>query len=49
MNFIGKKFVLSKFYAYRGLYLSAASRVDTPQKFPLNEEIVIVLDDYKAI
>lgn len=46
MNFIGKCFVLSKFYAYRGLYLSAASRIETDLNFPLNEETVIVLDDY---
>ena len=47
MHFISKELVLSKFYAYRGLYLSAASRVDTVQKFPLNEETVIVLKDYE--
>lgn len=45
MNFIGTKLVLSKFYAYRGLYLSTGYRVETVPKFPLNEETVIVLED----
>lgn len=49
INFIGKKVLLSKFYAYRGLYLSAASRIETDLIFPLNEETVIVLDDYQTI
>lgn len=47
MNFIGKELVLSKFYAYRGLYLSSASRIKIDSKFPLNEETVIVLKDYE--
>ena len=45
MDFIGKKLVLSKFYAYRGLYISSASRIEIDSKFPLNEETVIVLKD----
>lgn len=47
MNFIGQDLPLSKFYAYRGLYLSQAFRigVDNTKKFSLNEETVIVLDD----
>ena len=47
MDFMGKELVLSKFYVYRGLYLSAASRVETVKEFPLNEETVIVLKDYE--
>lgn len=47
MDFIGKPLVLSKFYAYRGLYLSTASRVEADLNFPLNEETVIVLKDCK--
>lgn len=47
MNFIDKPLVLSKFYAYRGLYLSSASRVENEPKFSLNEETVIVLKDCK--
>lgn len=49
MYFIGKPLVLSKFYAYRGLYLSTASRVESDLKFPLNEKTVIVLKDCKKI
>ena len=52
MNFLGKSLALSKFYAYRGLYLSNAFRIDLdPQKnFSLNEESVIVLhDDVEAL
>lgn len=45
MDFIGKRLVLSKFYAYRGLYLSSASRIKFDFKFLLNEETVIVLKD----
>ena len=47
MNFLGKPLALSKFYAYRGLYLSNAFRIELdPQKnFSLNEESVIVLPD----
>ena len=45
MDFIGKELVLSKFYAYRGLYLSSAARIKIDSKFPLNEETVIVLKD----
>ncbi|MBR0261266.1 MAG: hypothetical protein IJQ85_05680 [Selenomonadaceae bacterium] len=45
MNFIDKPLPLSKFYAYRGLYLSSASRIKIDSKFPLNEETVIVLKD----
>ena len=45
MDFIGRQLVLSKFYAYRGLYLSSASRIKIDSKFPLNEETVIVLKD----
>ena len=45
MDFIGKKLVLSKFYAYRGLYLSSASRIELASNFSLNEETVIVLKD----
>lgn len=52
MNFFGKPLALSKFYAYRGLYLSNAFRIDLdPQKnFSLNEESVVVLhDDVEAL
>ena len=49
MDLIGKSLVLSKFYAYRGLYLSSASRIKMDSKFPLNEETVIVLKDCKKI
>ena len=46
MNFLGKSLALSKFFAYRGLYLSNAFRIDPQKNFPLNEETVIVLPDY---
>ena len=50
INFVGKTFVPSKFYAYRGLYLSAASRINIKSKnFSLNEKTVIILPDYRAI
>ena len=46
MNFLGKRIALSKFYAYRGLYLSSAYRIEIAQEFSLNEETVVVLEDY---
>ena len=49
MNFWGKKLELSKFYSYRGLYLSEAFRIDANKNFPLNEETVIILEDYTAV
>lgn len=36
--------VLSKYYAYRGLYLSDSSRIESVD-FPLNKETVIVIPD----
>lgn len=50
MDFLGTPLELSKFYSYRGLYLSAAFRIDfDPKKiFSLNEETVIVLPDYNG-
>ncbi|WP_037355217.1 hypothetical protein [Selenomonas sp. FC4001] len=37
----------SKYYAYRGLYMSSGSRIEQNDKFCLNEETVIVLPDEK--
>lgn len=48
MNFVGEEMVLSKFYAYRGLYLSSAFRIDAAKNFPLNEETVVVLPDQQG-
>lgn len=48
MDFIGQPLELSKFYAYRGLYLSAAFRIDNSPQFLLNEESVVVLPDYNT-
>lgn len=45
MDFIGERLVLSRFYAYRGLYLSTGYRVEPIKNFPMNEETVMVLDD----
>lgn len=45
INFGAISLVLSKFYAYRGLYLSAGYRVESSPKFFLNEETVVVLKD----
>ena len=39
------KINLSKYYAYRGLYLSDAARIEFDSFCPLNEETVIVLPD----
>ena len=51
MDFSKIPLELSKFYAYRGLYLSAGYRIETlPKKnFSLNEETVIVIPDYETI
>lgn len=51
MNFLGARLELSKFYAYRGLYLSAAFRLelDPQENFALNEESVVVLPDYENV
>lgn len=50
MDFHGENLELSKFYAYRGLYLSAAFRIEDLQKnFSLNEESVVVLPDYRGV
>lgn len=49
MKFLGIRLELSKFYAYRGLYLSAAFRLDTPNHFALNEETVVILPDYENV
>ena len=43
-NFSGSEISASKFYAYVGLYLSDAKRIDCPE-YILNEETVIVLPD----
>lgn len=37
--------ILSKYYAYRGLYLTSAHRVETDDNLILNEETVIVIND----
>ena len=39
--------VLSKYYAYRGLYLTSAHRIDMDDQLVLNEETVIVIRDDK--
>lgn len=44
-NFSGDKVSASKLYAYTGLYLSDAKRIDETEAFVLNEESVIVLAD----
>lgn len=48
MDFLGMQLPLSKFYAYRGLYLSEGFRIDLEKDFTLNEESVIVLPDHKT-
>lgn len=48
LNFLGKPLALSKFFAYRGLYLSNGFRIDPDPDFPLNEETVVVLPDFTA-
>ena len=48
MDFTGMQLPLSKFYTYRGLYLSNGFRIDFGKILSLNEETVIVLPDYKA-
>lgn len=45
MDFSSIQVVLSKYYAYRGLYLSTARRIELPT---LNKETVIVLPDIKT-
>lgn len=45
INLVGTQTVLSKLYAYRGLYLTAARRIERNDEFPLDEETVIVIDD----
>ena len=51
MDFTKIPLELSKFYAYRGLYLSTSYRVEAlPKKdFSLNEETVIVIPDYETV
>lgn len=44
-NFSGDKISASKLYAYTGLYLSDAKRINETADFVLNEETVIVLAD----
>lgn len=46
MDFWGMRLSLSKFYSYRGLYLSDGFRIDEIEKFPLNAETVVVLPDF---
>ena len=50
MNFANVPLVLSKYYAYRGLYLSTARRIEsfgeTDTALLLNQETVIVLPDF---
>lgn len=45
-----KQAALNKLYAYRGLYLTAATRIE-PQKniFELNEKTVVVIDDDESL
>ena len=51
INFRQIPLILSKYYAYRGLYLSSATRIELPkdkdggENFVLNEETVVVLKD----
>ncbi len=45
MDFSSMSISLSKLYAYRGLYLTDAHRIDRTDDFRLDEETVIVLDD----
>ena len=44
-NFSGDEISVSKLYAYTGLYLSDAKRINETSDFRLNEETVIVLAD----
>ena len=52
MDFSEVPVVLSKYYAYRGLYLSSARRIDsfgeTDDALLLNQESVIVVEDFYA-
>ena len=52
MDFSEVPVVLSKYYAYRGLYLSSARRIDsfgeTDDALLLNQESVIVIEDFYA-
>ena len=44
-DFSSIQMILSQYYAYRGLYLSAAHRIPTDDELVLNEKTVIVIDD----
>ncbi len=41
--------VPSKYYAYRGLYLSSGYRIEQAENFKLNAETVIVIDDIEEL
>lgn len=46
--FYHKKLVLSKFFAYKGLYLSSANRVENKDLI-LNEETVVIIKDIRFL
>ena len=45
IDFTTIKLYPSKYYAYRGLYMSSGNRIEQNERFCLNEETVIVLPD----
>ena len=45
INFSEINVIASKYYAYRGLYLSSGYRIEQNERFTLNHETVIVIDD----
>ncbi|MCR5176923.1 MAG: hypothetical protein K6C05_08765 [Anaerovibrio sp.] len=45
MDFSQIQLIPSKYYAYRGLYMSTSCRIEQSEEFCLNEESVIVLPD----
>lgn len=47
IDFSKIKLIPSKYYAYRGLYMSTAERIDQDEIFCLTKETVIVLPDMK--
>ena len=48
INFSDIKVVLSKYYAYRGLYLTDGVRIPENEEFVLNEKTVLVIEDDNA-
>jgi len=46
--FYRKKLVLSKFFAYKGLYLSSGNRVEN-KELKLNEETVVIINDIRFL